>query len=273
MRARLAEMSRNCPQITIQILPFTSGACSAGSSGPFSILWFAGAPNLGVVHLAGPSGGICLDSLPDVASHTRAFTLTPCRRVTIQGHGRRLDRHHPPRLPSRAVDDARPPRRNDHLARITCRRPVPRRRSRQAHLRDRDNSFLSSWIPYITDLKAEITEHFGGAVHSTTEIMRTESHAGRELVRHAEDRFRIVAAPAVDQQVRRSAAEPVLGEESVLAQPVVLLYRADNVGTCHTGPGRHYVLPSCQNRRASSACRNISRPRCCLNRGGLKVKL
>jgi transcriptional regulator with XRE-family HTH domain len=89
--ARLAEMSRTCPQITIQILPFASGVYPPGSSGPFSILRFAGAPNLGVVHLVGPSGGICLDGLPDVASHTRAFTqlrvsaLTPAATAQLLG--------------------------------------------------------------------------------------------------------------------------------------------------------------------------------------------
>ncbi len=46
-----------------------------GGNGPLSILRFADAQSLGVVHLPGPRGGICLDSPPDVASHVRAFTL------------------------------------------------------------------------------------------------------------------------------------------------------------------------------------------------------
>jgi transcriptional regulator with XRE-family HTH domain len=73
--ARLAEMNGAHPQITIQILPFAAGAPPAGVNGPLSILRFADAQNLGVVHLPGPYGGICLDSPPDVASHARAFTL------------------------------------------------------------------------------------------------------------------------------------------------------------------------------------------------------
>jgi hypothetical protein len=92
MRAQLAcvaELSTTCPQITIQILPFAGGPHPVGASGPLSILPFADAPNLGVVHLPGPSGGIFLDSPPDVASHTRAFTLlsssalTPCATTQL----------------------------------------------------------------------------------------------------------------------------------------------------------------------------------------------
>jgi transcriptional regulator with XRE-family HTH domain len=80
--ARLAEISTTCPQITVQVLPFASGAHPAGASGPFSILQFADAPSLGVVHLPGPSGGIFLDSVPDVASHVRAFTLLSASALT-----------------------------------------------------------------------------------------------------------------------------------------------------------------------------------------------
>jgi hypothetical protein len=87
--AGLAEMTITCPQITIQVLSFASGAHPAGASGPLSILRFADAPSLGVVHLPGPNGGIFLDSPPDVASHTRAFTflsgsaLTPAATASL----------------------------------------------------------------------------------------------------------------------------------------------------------------------------------------------
>jgi transcriptional regulator with XRE-family HTH domain len=79
---RLAEMSGTHPQITIQVLPFAAGAPPAGGNGPLSILRFAGAQSLGVVHLPGPCGGICLDSPPDVASHARAFTLLKASALT-----------------------------------------------------------------------------------------------------------------------------------------------------------------------------------------------
>jgi transcriptional regulator with XRE-family HTH domain len=79
---RLVEISATCPQITIQVLPFACGPYPAGGSGPLTILWFAGAPSLGVVHLPGLYGGICLDSPPDIASHARAFTLLGASALT-----------------------------------------------------------------------------------------------------------------------------------------------------------------------------------------------
>jgi hypothetical protein len=85
MRAQLthlAEMSATHPQITIQVLPFAGGAHPVGGSGPLSILRFAGAPSLGVVHLPGPFGGIILDSPPDVASYAQAFTLLRASALT-----------------------------------------------------------------------------------------------------------------------------------------------------------------------------------------------
>jgi transcriptional regulator with XRE-family HTH domain len=85
MRAQLAHftaMTSTCPQITIQVLPFASGAHPASASGPLSILRFADSPSLGVVHLPGPNGGIFVDSPPDVASHARAFTLLSASALT-----------------------------------------------------------------------------------------------------------------------------------------------------------------------------------------------
>jgi transcriptional regulator with XRE-family HTH domain len=80
--AHLAEMSRTCPQITIQVLPFAGGACPTGGSGPLSILRFTDAPSLGMVHLSGPCGGIILDRPLDVASHAQAFALLRASALT-----------------------------------------------------------------------------------------------------------------------------------------------------------------------------------------------
>jgi transcriptional regulator with XRE-family HTH domain len=80
-RARLAEVSNRCPQVTIQVLPLVCGA-PAGGSGPWTILRFAGAPGLGVVHLECLSGGICLDSQLDVARYVRAFTQLQTSALT-----------------------------------------------------------------------------------------------------------------------------------------------------------------------------------------------
>ena len=88
--ARLAEMSGTYSQITIQVLPFAAGAPPAGGNGPLSILRFADAQSLGVVHLPGPCGGICLDSPPDVASHARAFTLLKASALTPAATARLL---------------------------------------------------------------------------------------------------------------------------------------------------------------------------------------
>jgi transcriptional regulator with XRE-family HTH domain len=79
--ARLAEITGAYPQITIQLLPFTSGAHPVGGSGPLSILRFAGAPNLGVVHLPGPTG-VSLTSPPDVATHAQAFAQLKASALT-----------------------------------------------------------------------------------------------------------------------------------------------------------------------------------------------
>lgn len=108
--ARLAEMSRTYSQITLQVLPFAAGAPPAGGNGPLSILRFVGTQSLGVVHLAGPSGGICLDSPLDVANHTRAFTLLKASALTpaattrlVQDMAARLKRHDSGRRPPRRL--------------------------------------------------------------------------------------------------------------------------------------------------------------------------
>lgn len=69
----LALAGNDHPEITVQVLPFASGAHPAAGSGSFSILRFAGAPSLGVVHLVGPASGICLVSTEEVTPYLRAF--------------------------------------------------------------------------------------------------------------------------------------------------------------------------------------------------------
>jgi len=59
---------------------------------------------------------------------------------------------------------------------------------------------------------------------------RAERHAGGELVSHSGDCLGVVAAAVVDEQVGGGAAEPVLGEELILAQAVVSGDRADGIG-------------------------------------------
>jgi len=67
---RLAELSGTCPWITVQILPFSSGAHPV--SGPMTILRFPGAPSLGLVHLPILSD-VCLTDQRHITSHVTAF--------------------------------------------------------------------------------------------------------------------------------------------------------------------------------------------------------
>lgn len=86
----LAELTATHPHVTLQVLPFAAGAHPASASGPLTILRFANAPNLGIVHLPGPCGGIILDSLPNVANHAQAFTLLRSSALTPAATARLL---------------------------------------------------------------------------------------------------------------------------------------------------------------------------------------
>ena len=69
----LAGVSGDSGVITVQILPFSSGAHAAADIGSLTILQFLEAPGLGVVHLGGAGGGVCLESQEDLAVHARVF--------------------------------------------------------------------------------------------------------------------------------------------------------------------------------------------------------
>lgn len=69
----LAGISGDSDVITIQVLPFTSGAHAAAAVGSLAVLRFAEALRLGVVHLGGAGGGICLDGQEDLAAYARMF--------------------------------------------------------------------------------------------------------------------------------------------------------------------------------------------------------
>jgi transcriptional regulator with XRE-family HTH domain len=76
MRAQLAsiaDVSSEFPEVSIRVLPFASGAHAAGATGSFTVLRYAHAPDLGVVHLVGISGGAFLEQQQDVMAYASAF--------------------------------------------------------------------------------------------------------------------------------------------------------------------------------------------------------
>ena len=77
-----------CPQVIIQIVPFTAGAQAAAGCGEFSVLQFGRVPAFGMVHLAGPGGGTYPED-PDAAGAylkafdcLRVFALDPSRSAS-----------------------------------------------------------------------------------------------------------------------------------------------------------------------------------------------
>jgi transcriptional regulator with XRE-family HTH domain len=60
-------------RISLQVLPFAVGAHAAAGCGPMTVLRFAQSQGLGVVHLAGLSGGVSLEDREEVARYLRTF--------------------------------------------------------------------------------------------------------------------------------------------------------------------------------------------------------
>jgi hypothetical protein len=85
----LAGISGDSGTITVQVLPFEIGAHAAAAIGSLAILHYPDAPGLGVVHIGGATGGVCLESQADLAAHARvfehlrAFALTPAQSALL----------------------------------------------------------------------------------------------------------------------------------------------------------------------------------------------
>lgn len=85
----LAGISGDSATVTVQILPFSSGEHAAAGTGSLAMLGFDQVPGLGVVHLGGASGGVCLESQADLAIHARvfdqlrAFALSPAQSALL----------------------------------------------------------------------------------------------------------------------------------------------------------------------------------------------
>lgn len=86
----LAAVTRDYPDITLQVLPFSAGAHAAAGSGSLAILRFPDAPSLGVVYLEALSGGVYLESQVDVASYIRAFAMLRASALTATDTARML---------------------------------------------------------------------------------------------------------------------------------------------------------------------------------------
>src|SRR6266699_62576 len=68
----LFDVNGTLPNVNLQVLPFSVGA-HAATSGPFVIMKFPEAPDLGVVYLEGQTGGIYLETADEVARYTLVF--------------------------------------------------------------------------------------------------------------------------------------------------------------------------------------------------------
>jgi Domain of unknown function (DUF5753) len=80
----LVTVSEERADLTLQVLPFSSGAHAAIGTGPVTVLRLAQPPGLGVVHLACLSGGIFLDGQADVASYFQVLTQLQASALTPQ---------------------------------------------------------------------------------------------------------------------------------------------------------------------------------------------
>ncbi|MGD0247201.1 MAG: Scr1 family TA system antitoxin-like transcriptional regulator [Streptosporangiaceae bacterium] len=85
----LARIAADSAAVTVQVLPFESGAHAAAAEGSLAILQFAGVAGLGLVHLGAISGGTCLEGQNDLVAYAgvfeqlRAFALDPARSALL----------------------------------------------------------------------------------------------------------------------------------------------------------------------------------------------
>ena len=88
--ALLAGICGDSGTVTVQVLPFESGAHAAAGDGSLAMLAASTeAPGLGIVHLGGVGGGVCLESQDDLAAYARvfeqlrAFALSPAQSALL----------------------------------------------------------------------------------------------------------------------------------------------------------------------------------------------
>jgi transcriptional regulator with XRE-family HTH domain len=87
--AALAQSASDSATVTVQLLPFDSGAHAATVDGSLTVLQFTELPGLGLVHVGGVGGGMCLEGQDDLATYTevlgqlRAFALSPAQSALL----------------------------------------------------------------------------------------------------------------------------------------------------------------------------------------------
>ena len=87
--AMLAQAAGDSGTITVQVLPFEAGAHAAAGDGSLALLQFDGALGLGLVHLGGIGGGVCLEGTDDLNAYAaafdqlRAFALRPAQSALL----------------------------------------------------------------------------------------------------------------------------------------------------------------------------------------------
>jgi len=70
---QVAQLAADSGTVTVQVLPFESGAHAAAGDGALAVLQFTGTAGLGLVHLGGIAGGVCLEGRGDLVAYAEAF--------------------------------------------------------------------------------------------------------------------------------------------------------------------------------------------------------
>jgi Domain of unknown function (DUF5753) len=69
----LAQAATSGGRVTVQVLPSDCGAHAAAGEGSLEFLEFTSAEELGIVHVGGIGGGVCLEGRKDIATYKEAY--------------------------------------------------------------------------------------------------------------------------------------------------------------------------------------------------------
>jgi hypothetical protein len=86
----LATLGDEHDWLSIRILPFEAGTYAAGASGAWSLLQFSEIPDLGLIHVAGPGGGICLNDPSATTAYAQVFAQTSSYALSPEQSAQRL---------------------------------------------------------------------------------------------------------------------------------------------------------------------------------------